>query len=53
MSEIPKLAAIRRRIDELDEQIIRLISERALCAQNIARVKQALDKDAEFYRPER
>ena len=53
MSETPKLAAIRKRIDELDEEIIRLISERALCAQNIARVKQALDKDAEFYRPER
>lgn len=53
MSELPELAAIRQRIDEIDERIIQLISERALCAQNIARVKQSLDKDAEFYRPER
>ena len=33
------LAAIRRRIDELDEQIQQLISERALCAQKVGQTK--------------
>lgn len=53
MSEQKKLAAIRKRIDELDDQILHDISERARCAQDIAHVKKRLDKDAEFYRPER
>jgi chorismate mutase/prephenate dehydratase len=47
------LEVIRKRIDTLDEEILNLISERARCAQEIARVKRELDKNAEFYRPER
>lgn len=49
-----KLAAIRDRIDSLDSEIQRLISERAKCAQEVAEVKlSAGDTDANFYRPER
>ncbi len=49
----PSLESIRRRIDELDAQLLALISERARCAQAVARVKQADDPEAAFYRPER
>lgn len=44
------LKTIRTRIDELDEQIQALISERAKCAQEVARIKGL---GADFYRPER
>jgi len=48
------LAALRARIDSLDEQIQRLISDRARCALEVAEVKQRTDGDkAVFYRPER
>lgn len=48
------LNKIRSRIDQLDEEIQRLINERAKCAQSVAEVKQrAGDSDANFYRPER
>ncbi|EHQ52666.1 chorismate mutase [Ectothiorhodospira sp. PHS-1] len=47
------LDGIRRRIDALDDEIMRLISERADCAQEVARIKRAADARAEFYRPER
>ncbi|MFP4080597.1 MAG: prephenate dehydratase [Ectothiorhodospira sp.] len=47
------LEVIRERIDTLDERIMHLISERAACAQEVARIKRAADPDAEFYRPER
>ncbi len=48
------LGKIRDRIDQLDEDIQRLINERAACAQDVARVKAASgDDDAGFYRPER
>lgn len=48
-----KLEQIRRRIDELDEQIQRLINERASCAQDIAAIKRASGEDNGYYRPER
>lgn len=46
------LASIRERIDSLDGEIQRLISERAACALKVAQLKQAGD-DAAYYRPER
>ena len=46
------LSAVRARIDEIDRQIQALISERAGCAQEVARIKQAAG-DSDFYRPER
>lgn len=53
MSTDDTLDSIRQRIDELDEALLNLISERARCAQEIARIKLQLDETAEFYRPER
>ena len=54
MSDTPiNLDDLRQRIDQLDGDILRLISERASCAQQVAHVKLAQDQDAVFYRPER
>ncbi|MBB2895115.1 MULTISPECIES: prephenate dehydratase [unclassified Pseudomonas] len=51
-----ELKALRLRIDSLDERIQDLISERARCAQDVARVKMGTLAEGEkpvFYRPER
>ena len=53
MNEDNQLASIRQRIDALDEQIQALISERATCAQEVARIKRAAGAVNDFYRPER
>jgi chorismate mutase/prephenate dehydratase len=56
MSDADQLKALRVRIDSLDEKILQLISERARCAQDVARVKMqslAADEQPVFYRPER
>jgi chorismate mutase/prephenate dehydratase len=50
--ETATLEQLRERIDALDAQIQALISERALCAKEIGRIK-GLTATAEFYRPER
>lgn len=44
--------ALRSRIDQLDEQIQKLIAERAACAKAIAECKKQAG-DTVFYRPER
>ena len=48
-----QLLALRDRIDEIDGNIARLISERAECALKVAEVKKATGEDAQYYRPER
>lgn len=48
-----KLEQLRNRIDALDQQILDLISQRARCAQAVARVKSEADPCTVFYRPER
>lgn len=53
MSEQQQLQAIRERIDVLDEQIQGLISERARCALAIAGIKQTVNDNFNFYRPDR
>ncbi len=55
MTEEDPLQAIRERIDELDQRIQMLINERAVCAQEVARIKQETDPDDRdgYYRPER
>lgn len=56
LTEEQRLLALRDRIDNIDDTIGRLISERAQCAQEVAEVKKSsLPPDAEilFYRPER
>ncbi len=52
MTQDGKLAQIRRRIDAIDGELLRLLSERAACAQQVAEVKQAAGETV-FYRPER
>jgi chorismate mutase/prephenate dehydratase len=53
MSADSNLDELRARIDALDEQIQRLISERADCARQVAEVKAEQGEDADYYRPER
>lgn len=54
MSDEPDLQAIRTQIDDLDRQIQQLITRRAACAQEVARIKTESGAAAEgFFRPER
>jgi chorismate mutase/prephenate dehydratase len=53
MNDHEALNASRNRIDELDGEILRLISERARCAQQVAEIKKRDDAQATCYRPER
>ncbi len=49
----PALAEIRRQIDAIDDQLLELLSRRAVCAQKVAETKQARGEVESFYRPER
>ncbi len=53
MADDQKLQQIRARIDEIDRQLQTLITERARCAQEVARLKDVAGDDSEYYRPER
>ncbi|CAK0773325.1 Chorismate mutase / Prephenate dehydratase [Gammaproteobacteria bacterium] len=53
MNEDAQLLEIRAQIDMIDERIQALISERASCAQEVARIKRAAGTINDFYRPER
>ncbi|GMR00760.1 MAG: prephenate dehydratase [Gammaproteobacteria bacterium] len=53
MTEKDPLADIRERIDEIDKSIQDLVSERASCAAQVAKVKQQQGETGHFYRPER
>ena len=52
MTAADPLADVRNRIDAIDREILRLISERAECAREVATIKNA-NGDLHFYRPER
>jgi chorismate mutase / prephenate dehydratase len=52
MSE-QQLKSLRERIDALDEEILKLLNERAQCALSVADVKQQESAAPVFYRPER
>jgi chorismate mutase len=45
------IESLRKRIDELDEQLVRLLSARAACALEVGRVKKAAGVD--IYQPSR
>ena len=45
------IESLRKRIDELDEQLVRLLSARAACALEVGRVKKQLG--VELYQPTR
>ncbi|MEQ6884541.1 prephenate dehydratase [Salicola sp. Rm-C-2C1-2] len=53
--EEARLARLRKRIDQIDDDLLKLISERAECARDVAEVKQQAkpEEDVAFYRPER
>jgi chorismate mutase/prephenate dehydratase len=52
MSSEDPLACVRERIDAIDQEILRLISERAACAKQVAEIKSSAGH-SQFYRPER
>lgn len=52
MSDEDLLKAIRTRIDQIDGKLQELITERARCALEVARLKHA-SGDMDYYRPER
>ena len=52
MSSENSLDKVRERIDNIDSQIEKLISERAQCALDVAEIKRAAG-EFNFYRPER
>ncbi|MDN5870017.1 MAG: prephenate dehydratase [Nitrococcus sp.] len=53
MSETAKLKSVRERIDSIDNEILRLINERAHAAQEVARIKRDAGEDGDLYRPTR
>lgn len=54
-SEQTALQGLRVKIDAIDANILSLITQRAVCAQEVAQVKMRADSDTPpvFYRPER
>jgi chorismate mutase/prephenate dehydratase len=46
------LSCVRERIDAIDRELLRLISERAACAREVAEIKTR-EAGGSFYRPER
>ncbi|NOT12670.1 MAG: prephenate dehydratase [Methylococcaceae bacterium] len=53
MSSIIPLTELRDKIDVIDRQILELINQRAVWAQEVARTKTAQGEHACFYRPDR
>jgi chorismate mutase / prephenate dehydratase len=53
MSSIIPLSELRDKIDAIDRQILELINQRAVCAQEVARTKIAEGEQNCFYRPDR
>ncbi len=53
MKDEDRLGEVRQRIDTVDTEILRLISERGRLAQEVARIKRDAGEQEDFYRPER
>lgn len=54
MSDDERLKQVRDRIDAIDADLLRLISERATCAQDVAKIKDERNPGGRhYYRPER
>lgn len=53
MVDKENLDDVRARIDAVDAEILKLISERGRLAQEVARIKRAAGEQGDFYRPER
>ena len=53
MGSDERLRQVRERIDRIDGELLRLISERAGCARDVARIKDETGAAVQYYRPER
>ena len=53
MTGIISLADLRAQIDQIDSKILELINQRAQCAVEVAKTKQAAGETGSFYRPDR
>ncbi len=53
MLPVTPLSELRDKIDAIDEQILQLINQRALCAMEVAKTKIAQGEQGTFYRPDR
>jgi chorismate mutase / prephenate dehydratase len=53
MTSVTPLNELREKIDEIDQQILDLINQRASCAMAVAKTKIALGEQGTFYRPDR
>jgi chorismate mutase / prephenate dehydratase len=53
VSEQEKLKQVRARIDALDDEVLKLVNERARLALEVARIKREAGETGDFYRPER
>jgi chorismate mutase/prephenate dehydratase len=53
MTSDEQLQQVRERINAIDAELLRLISERAACAQDVAKIKDAHGEAVQYYRPER
>lgn len=48
-----RLEVVRRQIDSIDREIVRLANDRARCAQEVAGIKRTAGESTHFWRPER
>ena len=53
MLPVTPLFELRDKIDTIDEQILQLINQRAVCAMEVAKTKIAQGEQGTFYRPDR
>ncbi|MFW5723716.1 MAG: prephenate dehydratase, partial [Halochromatium sp.] len=53
MTSDEQLQQVRAHINRIDAELLRLISERAACAQDVAKIKDAHGEAVKYYRPER
>jgi len=53
MNESERLEAVRAQIDALDDQMLKLVNERAAAAREVARIKREAGEGGDFYRPAR
>jgi chorismate mutase/prephenate dehydratase len=52
-TEIIPLPQLRQQIDQIDQQILALLNQRANCAMEVAKTKIATGEKTTFYRPDR
>ena len=52
-STLTDLEQLRGEIDSIDQELLRLINQRALVAIAVGKVKRSMDADPTFYRAER